>query len=293
MVVVRVLSAEVCRRTVDAMFDDINAEARRKKCGSGEVSPSDPATWHAAHWPSRSKFLIRRPAFHPQAFSNRTCDALYTVFRHLWNEERLQVTIDNWGVVRGTRQIPVVNPKTGQTTREDRPKWGAGLRPHWDYNPWLFAKEQQNGHHHGYQGLLALEDHNLDIGCHRTLPGGAPFLAQWSRERVCPKSLGMKRASHRPAPDDSIRDWMQAIPIRQGDLSLWSWGQLHGSTQNNSSQMRLHQFIRMYPAPEANPFYAHHDRYAPARILHQYPEERAALECLDLRARRLLGLQSW
>ena len=92
---------------------------------------------------------------------------------------------------------------------------------------------------------------------------------------------------------------MQELPLRRGHIVIWSWGQLHASSPNLSSRMRLHQYIRMFPAAELDPFYEQHDRYAPARVLAQHherfdPEARAALEReLDARGRRLLGLDRW
>ena len=59
---------------------------------------------------------------------------------------------------------------------------------------------------------------------------------------------------------------MQALPMRQGDMVIWSWGQLHGNTPNFSSNMRLHQYIRMLPADIQH---SNVDQYACNRILHK------------------------
>lgn len=91
---------------------------------------------------------------------------------------------------------------------------------------------------------------------------------------------------------------MQETPNCQGDLLLWSWGQLHATAHNHSDKMQLHQYIRMFPAPEVDPFYEQHDRYATSRVAHRYRDdldlEKVARElALDTTGRRLLGLELW
>ncbi len=311
VVVVRVFAPATCEASVRAMFEEINAMPFERPRGRGRASsreragprrpidPDAPETWETANWPSPTKFLIPRPAFHPQAFANRVDAALHELFAALWGDERLRVTIDNWGAVRGTRGLllPPAGQPAGERTRQDRPRWDAAISPHWDYNPWLWLAERDVGREPGYQGLVALVDQPPGSGCHRTLPGCTQFLETWCSERARPERLGNKRASHRPERDDPIVAWMQELPLRAGDIVIWSWGQLHGSAPNHADRMRLHQYIRMFPAAERDPFYEHHDRYAPARVLAQHADRcsRASLDALglDLRARRLLGLERW
>lgn len=178
-----------------------------------------------------------------------------------------------------------------------KPSWGKGISPHWDYNPWLFVRVTKQGINPGYQGVVALNDHTPGMGCHKTLPGGLPFLEQWTREHGNPL-LAHKRASHRPRVDDPILQYMQEIPLRRGDLLVWSWGQLHATTHNRSDQMRLHQYIRLYPAPEVDPFYEQHDRYATSCVARRFPddldlEQVASALALDAMGRKLLGLEPW
>ncbi|MFN3198291.1 MAG: phytanoyl-CoA dioxygenase family protein [Bradymonadia bacterium] len=280
-VVIRLFEPERCEATIKAMFEEINAAGAAAGVPQA-IDPNDPSTWSTENWPSSTKFLIDDPALHAQAFHNRLDPRVHTLFTHLWGDERLQTSIDNWGVQRGTL-APGASPR-----------WGAGLKPHWDYNPWLFVDELSRGRMHGWQGLLALVDQSLEMGCHLTLPGGEADLHRWCRETPYPEKLGLKRRSHRPTQDDAVRDWMQPLPLRQGHLLLWSWGQLHGCLDNHTDQLRLQQFIRMYPAPEVDPFYAEHDRYAAERVRRRTPEaQRSGGLELSARERRLLGLESW
>ncbi len=201
------------------------------------------------------------------------------------------MTVDNWGVTRGSKSIPVTND-AGEVEHVDRPRWGRPLSVHWDYNPWLFTRERADGRQPGWQALIALEDHDDENGCHLTLPGGERFLSTWCKERIYPEALGMKRRSHRPDEADPVRRYMQRIRLRRGQMVMWSWGQLHWNTPNVSTRMRLSQFVRMYPAHEVDPFYAQHDRYAASRILSKYPDASKGM-VTSTRARRLLGLEPW
>ena len=76
--------------------------------------------------------------------------------------------MDNWGVQRPFR-----------SARGEHPKWQTQLEPHWDYSPWLFEQERRvKGIDPGYQGIVALNDHDLATGCHRNLPGCVAHLTR-------------------------------------------------------------------------------------------------------------------
>lgn len=293
LVVVQAFSPEVCSATIDAMFEEVNAQVAALGKDTPAVHPEQSWTWDDRNWPVQSKFLLRQPAFHPQAFANRVASNVYDVFAMLWQEDRLRVTIDNWGIARGSKNLLLPNEQ-GELVPTEKRRWGKGIKPHWDYNPWLWVDEVEQGRNPGYQAVVALNEHHSGMGCHLTLPGGAPFLAQWCREHACPSGLGKKRRSHRPEEDDPIRQYMQEIPLRQGEMLIWSWGQLHATAHNDSDRMRLHQYIRVFPARESDPFYEEHDRYAPQRVMRQYSDV-VDFNGLDLnkRGRRLLGLEEW
>merc|ERR1712151_324114 len=91
---------------------------------------------------------------------------------------------------------------------------------------------------------------------------------QWCRERRL-SEVAKSRRSHRPEQDDPVLPYMQPIPLRRGEMVIWSWGQLHGSSVSRSRDMRLQQYIRMYPAPEAGcPVkYEEQDRSGFCRVL--------------------------
>lgn len=63
---------------------------------------------------------------------------------------------------------------------------------------------------------------------------------------------------------------MQPIPLRKGEIIIWNYGQLHGTTDNQSNQMRLMQYIRMFPAKDK---YIKRDQYSSMNILKKYQKE--------------------
>ena len=117
-------------------------------------------------------------------------------------------------------------------------------------NPWQCLRDFDQGLPPGYQGVLALRDQDMETGCHLTLPGCCHFLKQWTLERrEAEAARSMK--SFRAAEDDPLLRYMQPMPLRQGEMVIWSAAQLHGSTHNQGEKMRCSQYIRMFPAQEA------------------------------------------
>ena len=251
--VVRVLSKEECEASVAAMFEEINALRQQKGIQGPPVAVDDPSTWFDKNWPSSCKFLVDDVALHKQAFANRCSKRIYETFSGIWREQQLHVSVDKWGVARGAK---------------DHPRWRVGLKPHWDVNPWQCLRDVDAGVDPGYQGVVALRDQDLETGCHLTLPGCTRFLRQWSLERRLEK-VASSAKSFRASEDDPILSYMQPVPLRQGEIVIWSCAQLHGSTHSSSSQMRLAQYIRMFPAPKpgckAN--YDERDSFSCTRVL--------------------------
>eukprot|EP01084_Bolivina_argentea_P189164 325393_1 len=271
VVIGNILSAEECDKTVDGMFEDFNK--RNKK--DLRIDLNDYKTWDNKYWPAPNrKFLSDCPAFHKQAFKNRFNKKIEYVFGKIFNTYKLNVTIDNWGL---QRPLKTYNENNECIVNK---KWQYSLKPHWDYSPWLFVQEMNKlKFDAGYQGIIALNDHNIETGCHRNLPGCVNFIAQWTKEHIYPYSDKVKynmydennmtylRKSERPKKNDPIVQYMQNIPMRKGDFVIWSWGSLHGNTENISDKWRFVQYVRMFPSECIHPNYAKHDRYAPQRIL--------------------------
>ncbi|CAE7715279.1 unnamed protein product [Symbiodinium pilosum] len=251
--VVKVLSRQECEASIVAMFEEINLLRAQKGIEGPAVDVDDPSTWFDKNWPSSCKFLVDDVALHKQAFANRRSQRIYQAFCGIWREEQLHVSVDKWGVSRGAI---------------DRPRWRVGLKPHWDVNPWQCVRDWDAGIDPGYQGVVALRDQDLETGCHLTLPGCTNFLRQWCLERRFEKVSNSSK-SFRASEEDPILQYMQPVPLRQGEMVIWSCAQLHGSTHNLSGKMRLAQYIRMFPAPKvggtAN--YDEKDNFSCTRVL--------------------------
>eukprot|EP00300_Choanocystis_sp_HF-7_P019537 c20370_g1_i6.p1 GENE.c20370_g1_i6~~c20370_g1_i6.p1 ORF type:complete len:265 (+),score=42.04 c20370_g1_i6:370-1164(+) len=262
------------------MFEEINSDSR--DCKTEDIDPDNPRTWENCNWPKDGKFMVQRPALHPVAFENRTNPNVISIFQNIFETSSLRCTIDNWGVNRGT-------------LNDTRKEWRNSLQPHWDYNPWLWLHEVEQGINPGFQGLVALRDNPLGTGCHTTLPCGTRFLpiyCNYTQNPFSPHSF--VRKSHRPEPHHPMCR-LQQIPLRKGELLLWSWGQLHGNSPNTSVTMRLVQFIRLYPHPDLGPLCSHDsfDRYAATKILNDpdYGDDaRDGAKHLDARGREIVGL---
>jgi len=266
------------------MFEEINQMREHKGIVGPAVDPNNSQTWFTNNWPSSSKFLLHDVALHPQAFTNRCSRRIYEAFAGIFEEKRLHVSVDNWGVHRGAKA---------------NPKWAVGLKPHWDLNPWRFVHDVANGVHPGYQGLVALTNQTLETGCHKTLPGSIHFARQWCLERRL-NDVANSRKSHRPLDEDPVLPYMQPIPLRRGEMVIWSWGQLHGSSGSCCDEMRLQQYIRMYPAPEAGDMrYEEHDRFGCCRVLRSCLRKGKVTTRefdnlgLDGLGKCLLGLEVW
>lgn len=283
--IVKVMTKADCQASVDAMFEEINFLRFRKGIDGPLVSPEDPCTWNSTNWPSTKKFLVDDLALHRQAFANRCSERIYEAFVAAFGEKRLHVSIDKWGIARGAKQ---------------NPKWAVALKPHWDLNPWQFLRDADNGINSGYQGLVALTDQNVETGCHMSLPGCTHFLRQWTLERMVDAKATTSQSFHADL-DDPILRFMQPIPLRKGEMVIWSWGQLHGSSRSQSDRMRLSQYVRMYPAPEALSRFSYEsrDRFGCEKTLRRCAKNGTLPQALleDLRSNPLssclLGLQKW
>ena len=224
-------------------------------------------------------FLTNCPAFHPVAFRNRFNRKIESVFASIFGTNELNVSVDNWGLNRPYKTRCTLDGNTDDSDYVVHSKWQHSLKPHWDYSPWLFVQEMERGYDPGYQGIVALNDHNLETGCHRNLPRGIHHMKAWAQEHRYPYSDKMKykqyndgnmkyiQKSEKPKEDDPICEYMQNVPIRKGDLIIWSWGQLHANSPNIGEKWRFVQYIRMFPAPNVHPNYAMHDQYAPQRVM--------------------------
>jgi len=197
-------------------------------------------------------------------------------------------SVPKWGIFRGTKDLPFKN-KFGDITYMDRPDWRHQLRPHWDLNPWIHCRDLERGDWPLYQALVALVDCPEEVGGFQTVPGSAKYLPTWCAEH---KPLWKNRSMQIPE-DDPIRKYFQHIPLRKGEIVIFDGAQAHCNFANYSPKMRLFQFIRMLPAFKTC---EDKDRFAPLRIIQQYPEKfetwKSEIKLTPL-GRKLVGLDVW
>eukprot|EP01084_Bolivina_argentea_P033012 61089_1 len=192
LVVLKVLKPNIANKTINCMFDELyNRTLELKQQHNNtthktyKIDINNPFTWTKYNWPNgNSKFLTDRPAFCKQAFMNRCCQKMYFIFKTIYNDSKLNVTIDNWGISRGTKKLIFIDPETGKKmvngNNHQQKKWRKNLSAHWDINPWSYIQWLSCGHYkYIYQGALALSEQRLQDGTHLTLPGCINFLSKW------------------------------------------------------------------------------------------------------------------
>ena len=292
MAVVNLLTEEEADATAEEALED--ASVRAAAVREHETEPirlDDPNTWKTSNWPRDQKFLFDAPAFTPCAFANRA--KAYPVFRDLFGVDELWSSIDNWGVLRGTSGLSLVNPESGEVEEGvEKPEWRHSLAAHWDCNPYrVIEYERPQGLPQRYQGLVALTDCPVSTGTFAIVPGSAAFLPTWVAEhpRKSKRSQAEpSRKSVRPKKTDPMVAHMQAIPLRKGQLVIFRQEALHANVPNTDANMRLVQFIRFMPASE---YSCDVDKYAPPRVWAQYGGERErVLEFVSSDQRPLFGL---
>jgi len=284
--VIKVLEDKQCEETIDELFMEMNKYATRQQ---RQLSRNDPSTWEQCNWPSPGKFLTNLPAFGQKAFENRTNENIYKVFCEIFKEKRLWCSIDKWGIFRGTKDLSFKD-ENGNTVIMDRPDWRHQLRPHWDVNPWKHCIEMAEGQWPMYQGLVALDDCPEEVGGFLSVPGSSQYLPTWCKEHKAPSM----KAHSTPIPlSDPMVKYFQRVPLRRGEIVIWNSAQAHCNFANQSSHMRLYQFIRMLPAFKEC---QNKDRFSPRKIMKQYPDfckEWSSTVQLSPLGKKLTALEGW
>ena len=277
MAVVNLLTPEEADATAEEALEDASARAAAARDYETErIRLDDPNTWKTKNWPRDQKFLFDAPAFTPLAFANRA--KAYPVFRDLFGVDELWSSIDNWGVLRGTSGLTMVDPESGEVVEGvEKPEWRHSLAAHWDCNPHrVIEYERPQGLPQRYQGLVALTNCPVSTGTFAIVPGSAAFLPTWVAEhprssKSSSRSSKPSRKSVRPKKTDPMVAHMQPIPLKKGQLVIFQQEALHANVPNTDSNMRLVQFIRFMPATE---YSCDVDKYSPPRVWAQHPGER-------------------
>lgn len=178
-----------------------------------------------------------KPPHHPGAFieayhqqelwNTRQRPRVVSAFTELFSTPRVLVGID-----RASMKLPM---------HPDHPGYGGELGMHWDSHMTAEGCSPRQG----LQGVLAITDTDEDMGGFACVPG--------SHKRV--KEI-VQRQSARfsglyPTPEPDIMG--KAIPMKAGDLLIWTVCLLHGSLENRSTKPRFAQYIKFGRAWETVP----------------------------------------
>ena len=283
-----VLSPDQLQLSVCDVFDYMESGAHKfsfardmnKKCET-QLKRDDMSTWTNSNWPSMKNEGIfgEAPVFTKQAMDNRQNETVYHVFKELIGREDLMVTMDRYGFFRPTKDVPIRSEQTGQVELKDFPSWKSDKNIHFDRNPWhymnslnpisnAFPKEYNYlpsfcGEYNEagrfddravkLQALINFVDNRDQDGGFILVPKFHKFFKEWveaTKNTIGKKYSGssfliMNRI-------DQVGQMGVRIPLRAGDMLVWDVCMPHGSQPNDSSQMRLCQFLKMYPAMKAN-----------------------------------------
>lgn len=183
------------------------------------ADPADPRTWYREGIVSHAGMM---EMYHYQSMWDiRQDPRLYDVFRAVHGTDRLWVSID-----RVAMKLPA---------RPEHPGSDGRLRLHWDTD----INRYPNVPFH-VQGVLALADTPVEMGGFECAPDVYRRLDEVIGRQ--PKGEELSRS-----PDLSDYEAVP-VPLRAGDILIWTSLLPHGNGVNRSDQPRFAQYISMNPA---------------------------------------------
>uniref|UniRef100_A0A6B2L909 Uncharacterized protein n=1 Tax=Arcella intermedia TaxID=1963864 RepID=A0A6B2L909_9EUKA len=250
-----------------------------------KIKRDDPRTWK--RFPGLSSLGLLSQALGPAAWKNRANEGLHGVFSSIIGRKELLVSVDNWGVMRPTRDVPdaALAPEKVRTsvavgegfegTLQDKPDWKTTSKwLHWDLNPFLWLKEEgldyqflgdfiaeNNGSKNNglpkLQGMLNLVDATPQDGGFLIVPGFQHHIKQW----IDQPHLSTYERNHQDSPefvevppDDPMQNQTQKIPMKAGDFIIWSSEMPHQNFENDSNKFRMVQYIKMFERPSEDAY---------------------------------------
>ena len=190
-----------------------------------EMDADDPETWYRA---PRVEYGLKDlngsgmvEAYHHQTlWDNRQSETIYNAFVDVWDREDLWVTIDRANL----------NPPN-----RDKSKFDGFL--HWDIDT---AREPLV---HNVQAIVTLVDTTPEMGGFQCVPDLFRDFDEWK------KTQPADRDGFHP----ELGDYKLVQPqLKAGDMFIWNSLLAHGIKVNNSNDVRMAQYIAMFPAQEDN-----------------------------------------
>jgi hypothetical protein len=238
--------------------------------------PDDPASWYAPGVIAPTGMV---EMYHYQSmWDTRQHERVHQVFAEIFRTERLWVSIDR------ANFKPPVHP--------DHPEYDHKGFIHWDADIAAYPNLPFR-----VQGVLALVDTDETMGGFQCVPEIYTDLASYLRRH--PPTNGSR------VPDLTGYDITQ-VPLRAGDMVIWTNLLPHGNGHNTSDRPRMAQYISMSPAPDdaeearARRVRVWRENLPPTQGQPPFPgdprrieESRAEPARLTPLGRRLLGADPW
>jgi len=228
---------------------------------SNIVKRTNPHSSTSIYWPLSKHGIYPEIAKGQQIFENRQSLPIYTAFKTIIGTDDLLVSLDRFGFIPGS---------TTPTTT-----W-----LHWDLNPWFATKTEIPSYESNQteesrkqcwlerwgrpnsaqkalliennnttslsppplQGFVALTDNKLGEGGFVCVPGFHKKLEGWAKAN--PKTTEFTKVNV-PKDDEIIKEAVR-VPVRAGDLLIWSSALPHCNYVGNKD--RMVQYIKMMPA---------------------------------------------
>jgi hypothetical protein len=120
----------------------------------------------------------------------------------------------------------------------------AALPLHVDQNP------REHSDFRTTQGVLALEDCPLERGTLAVVPGSKKFFAGYGS--IAPEKGEYVQLIDGHESASVLRDAVQPLPLRSGDIATWDSRTTHANTENVSDKIRYVALISAGPVPKEN-----------------------------------------
>jgi hypothetical protein len=193
---------------IDAVFDFL------------DMNPNDPNDWYRE--PHRTNGMVELYQ-HQALWDNRMHPRVHAAFSEIYGTDTLWVSEDR------ACMKPPMHP--------DHPDYDHKGFTHWDVDTSKLPLPFR------VQGVLALTDTTTDMGGFQCVPGFHRDLDKW---------IAAQPADRNPwQPDLNALPLGMAvtpIPMKAGDLLIWTTLLAHGNGHNVSNKPRLAQYITMSPA---------------------------------------------
>ncbi len=188
------------------------------------MNPNDPNDWYRE--PHRTNGMVELYQ-HQALWNNRQHPRIHQAFSEIYGTEKLWASED-----RACMKPPM---------HTDHPDYDHKGFTHWDVDTGKLPQPFR------VQGVLALTDTTADMGGFQCVPGFHCDLDKW---------IAAQPDDRNPYQPDlnALPPGMQVtpIPMKAGDLLIWTTLLAHGNGHNVSGKSRLAQYITMSPARESD-----------------------------------------